>query len=99
MTSRAWPAAVLLVGLGAGAGVSRTVRDGDDLLAIDRYSVSGLSLGGLKVSGFWKLDACRDAAAWVPLGGRRLLRYGGRSCGGDVPEDPGPLLAVVELKG
>ncbi|WP_433045882.1 hypothetical protein [Dactylosporangium sp. CS-033363] len=75
------------------------VHLGNDLLAVDGLHVSALDLGGLTLGGRWRLDACRDAAAWVPIGGsgRRFLRYGGRACGGDVPASAEPVLALVDL--
>ncbi|MET7395862.1 hypothetical protein ABZS66_20440 [Dactylosporangium sp. NPDC005572] len=93
-------AGVFVPGQGAAAGLGRTFRHGGDWLTIDSYSVSGFSIDARTASGRWRLDVCRDGAAWVPLGGggRRFLRYGGRPCGGDVPEDTGPVLAVVELQ-
>ncbi|GGM72994.1 hypothetical protein ACFFX1_17530 [Dactylosporangium sucinum] len=64
------------------------VRPGLSWLAINSYHVRGFSIGEFIDTGMWQLDACRDAATWIPLGGKRFMRYGGQVCGGDVPQPP-----------
>ncbi|MFG2045777.1 kelch repeat-containing protein [Dactylosporangium sp. NPDC048998] len=90
-------AAAFTPGLGTRTETSRTVRDGDNWLAIDSYYVHGFSIGRFTGTGMWQLDACRDAATWIPLGDKRFLRYGGQPCGGDVPRSTQPVLAIIRL--
>ncbi|WP_238006833.1 hypothetical protein KZZ52_24605 [Dactylosporangium sp. AC04546] len=81
-------------GLGGRTETSRTFRDGDTWMAIDGYRARAFSLSTFAGTGAWRLDTCRDAAVWIPLGQRRFVRYGGRPCGEGPRRKPSTLSIV-----